>query len=305
MFKRFILPVFCIIAIISSSIYLPQVFSSDDLDCAEKEKNLEDAEKAFNKAKADFDKQNVKVFRMGISRLGGKTAQKDPLSKKIGVEIERLQYFSDVATIKHNELEAARKVLEQTCNHKHGISGETGVIYYACEPDTSKCHRSSEHWIPCRGGCGELFPPSTVSVNPPAGLGSFGFSEIKYYDHEAVCEEPVYSWWNPSAKCGKKYFTCQGGCPHRSDEGVFFNQSRFKVYDTLAVRVIKDDLYIANMYIDGSYVTAAYPGSGGEATLSKTFNSGDAGKTFTVTIYVYYADDGVSSTSHTATISVE
>ena len=40
-----------------------------------------------------------------------------------------------------------------TCSHKHSSSGETGVTYWTC--DSPSCPRSDEHWVFCKGGCGE------------------------------------------------------------------------------------------------------------------------------------------------------
>ncbi len=299
--RRFI-TVFCIIAIISSSIFLTQVFSNDT-DCEGKLKNLEDAQKAFNTAFRNYARQKARVDTMKLKYAIGKQAQKDLGAKKLDAEIDRLQYFSDVATEKLKDLEAAKKALEQICNLKHGVSGETGVIYYSCEPDTSKCPRSSEHWVPCRGGCGELFPPPKLSVHLPAGLGSFGFTDIEYYDHEVVCEEPVYSFWNPNEKCGKKYFTCRGGCSHRASEGVFYNKTVFQVYETLSVRVLKDDLYYVALYINGKHAKSTYADSNGQAVLRHTWHTGHIGVN-TVTIYGYY-ERGAKSFEQSSTVTVE
>ena len=51
------------------------------------------------------------------------------------------------------------------------------------------------------------------------------------------------------AKCGKKYFTCQV-CPHRADEGAFLNKTSFTRYEELVVKILKDDLYYATLYMD-------------------------------------------------------
>ena len=269
----------------------------------QKEKNLDDAQKAFDKAFSNYTKQKSKVDRMKPGYLIGKSAQKDPFGHKINAEIDKLQSLSDIATEKYNELEKAKKPLEQICNLKHGVSGITDVIYYACYPDTSKCHLRSKHWVPCRGGCDELFPPPTTHHSVG---GSFYYNWKEFHDHETVCKESVYNFWNPWAKCGKKFFTCQGGCPHKSDEGIFYNKTGFKVYETIAVRVKKDDLYMATMSIDGNIVSTAYQGSGGEAVLRKTFDSDDSGKNYTVKISVYYGDiNSPSYSTHTSSISVD
>lgn len=116
---------------------------------------------------------------------------------------------------------------KKTCQHKHGVSGETGVTWWQC--DSTSCTHSAEHWVECRGECGKLFPPPTRSIIPPAFPGEGPRFTTTYHDHEETCEEPVHSFWNPWAKCGKKYFTCQV-CPHRASEGVFFNRSNIDVY---------------------------------------------------------------------------
>ena len=180
------------------------------------------------------------------------------------------------------------------------------MIYYACSPDTSKCQRSSEHWIECRALCGDYFPPPTKNMTMASNTFEYFIWE-SYHDHGTICQEPIYSIWNGifgyQAKCGRKYYTCEGGCPHREDEGVFYNKTVFKVYETLAVRVIREDLYMATMDIDGETVTAY--ASGDELTLSKTFDSGDIGN-HTVTITVWYGDvNAPESTPHTSNISVE
>ena len=188
----------------------------------------------------------------------------------------------------------------KTCQHKHGVSGETGVTWWHC--DSNSCTRSSEHHVPCRGGCGKLMPPPEIVG---VSVGRVGGQVTLYHDHEAVCQEPVHNFWNPWAKCGKKYFTCQV-CPHRASEGVFHNRSDFDVYhDTynkLIVTAIKDDLYWVRMRINGKDVTSAYA-TDGAATLRKTFTYEDRGK-HTVTIQVYY-NGGNSSSEHNFSISVE
>lgn len=196
----------------------------------------------------------------------------------------------------------------KTCQHKHGVSGETGVTWWQC--DSTSCTRSSEHYVPCRGGCRKLMPPPTVTYHPPAFPGNPGWTTTEYHDHEAVCQKPIYSIWNGllgyQARCGKKYFTCQV-CPHRASEGVFYNRSDFEVYhdtyNTLVVKILKEDLYWVSMKINGQYATSAYPHTNGEAILRKTFESTDRGN-HSVTIDVFY-NSGNSSTEHSYSISVE
>lgn len=76
--------------------------------------------------------------------------------------------------------------------------------YYDCPG--YDCPASSDHYVPCRGGCGTLMPPSE-SVHVQGNL-----YRTVYHDHEVTCQESVYSFWDPWAKCGTKYFTCQNGC---------------------------------------------------------------------------------------------
>lgn len=71
-----------------------------------------------------------------------------------------------------------------------------------------------------------------------------------------------------------------------TNEGVFVNQTGFKAYETLTVKVVKDKLYMVNMYIDGEYVTYGYAEDGKTATVYKTFSSGDTGSK-KVEIYIY------------------
>ena len=202
---------------------------------------------------------------------------------------------------------------KKICPHKHGVDGETNKVWWSCF-DSSCTHDKyawslMQHWEPCRGGCGKLMP-APIGAPPlghaAQGIGRDASTAYFYYDHEAVCQEPVHSFWNPWAKCGKKYFTCQA-CPHRASEGVFSNQTGFDVYDsnnnTLIVTAIKDDLYWVRMRINGNYVTSAYPDTDGEATLRKTFGTEDRGN-HSVTITVYY-NGGNSSKDHSFSISVE
>ena len=66
---------------------------------------------------------------------------------------------------------------QRTCKEKHGVSGETNVVYWLCQTEDGLCTRSSEHWVPCRGeGCNVLFPPPTVTYYAPASLGAVGFT---------------------------------------------------------------------------------------------------------------------------------
>lgn len=195
----------------------------------------------------------------------------------------------------------------ETCSLKHGPSGETNVTYWKCD-NRQTCSRASEHWIECQALCGDFFPPPVVNDETMTRAAPLGTPTAVYNDHYKVCEEPIHSIWNGifgyQAKCGKTYYTCEGGCSHREDEGVFYNKTSFEVYETLAVRVIKDDLYMATMVIDGDTVTS-YPGSGNALTLRHTFDSGDMGQNFTVTINVWYGDTNAPNSSiHSSCVSV-
>ena len=200
---------------------------------------------------------------------------------------------------------------KKICPEKHGVDGTTNKVWWSCFDSSCTHDKYSwslwQHWEPCRGGCEELFPAPLSP--PPLGHGAQGIGRHAttiYYDHEATCQVPVHSFWNPWAKCGKEYFTCQV-CPHRASEGVFRNRSDFDVYhniyNRLIVTAIKDDLYWVRMRINGNYVTSAYANANGEVTLRKTFTSEDRGN-HTVTIHVYY-NGGNSSTEHSFSISVE
>ena len=88
----------------------------------------------------------------------------------------------------------------KACYEKHGSSGSSSS-YWSCEYNV--CPNGNNHWKECRASaCSVLFPPPE--------------HEHTYddYDHKVKCTESVYDFWNPSAKCGEEYYTCEHStCP--------------------------------------------------------------------------------------------
>ena len=186
-----------------------------------------------------------------------------------------------------------------TCTHKHGVSGETNVEYWVCQSPDRRCHRTSEHWVECRGAtCKELFPPPTVHIG-----GSYIYSHTDYHDHEKVCKVSVYSWWNSNATCDKTWFPCEGGCPHRVASGLFPTQTSIARYATHNVKLITDEPY-RNVYWyvrppGASNDMATFvkkdtgDGSTTEAFMSYTFNSTHPTGQWTVRAYISTGDNNV------------
>ena len=111
----------------------------------------------------------------------------------------------------------------RSCMHKHGVSGETNVEYWTCQPGGCLCPRRSEHWIACRGAtCNVLFPPPTFSY---IQYGTYPYSYAEYYDHEIVCKVPVHSWWNPMRRVIRHGFPAKVGV-HIEPPAVFFLRRR-------------------------------------------------------------------------------
>ena len=105
----------------------------------------------------------------------------------------------------YETLPLARISHSVTCSEKHGASGETSS-YWSCEYNV--CPRSAEHWLVCGGTCGQSFPPKRVNL----GQGNFRYEADS--PHYKKCSESVYSFLNPNATCGEKYYTCQySTCP--------------------------------------------------------------------------------------------
>lgn len=176
------------------------------------------------------------------------------------------------------------------CMHKHGPSGETNVEYWICQNDV--CHRRWEHWKPCRAeGCNVLFPPPTLSSGYAPGL--------IYHDHEKICTEPLHHWLFGSRPCGKKYFTCEGGCNHRNRDGVYWDKTEFGVYETLSVKIVHKNIIYASMYLKGPgdvnnvgrYADSNCFTEGSDTiVLREDLSSGYVAGTYTVTIFISIMD---------------
>ena len=107
---------------------------------------------------------------------------------------------------------------KRTCLEKHGASGVSNIVYWACETDSETCTRSKEHWLPCPGVCGKTFAPKKVS----RGHGYYVY--LPNFPHEVKCNEDVYDgFWKFWAKCYGTYgessvwYTCErSSCPNSS-----------------------------------------------------------------------------------------
>ena len=191
----------------------------------------------------------------------------------------------------------------RSCMHKHGVSGETNVEYWTCQPGGCLCPRRSEHWIACRGAtCNVLFPPPTFSY---IQYGTYPYSYAEYYDHEIVCKVPVHSWWNSNATCDKTWFPCEGGCPHRAASGLFPTQTSIARYATHNVKLITDEPY-RNVYWyvrppgvsnDMATFVEMDPGDGSttEAFMSYTFNSTHPTGQWTVIAYIGIGSNSINA----------
>lgn len=127
----------------------------------------------------------------------------------------------------------------RTCQHKHGVSGETGVTWWQC--NSTSCTHSAEHWVECRQLCGRFYPPPTRSIIPiPDPIGAH--VTTTYHDCETVCQVPVYKNFIVGTRpCGRKYFTCQEVCRHGREEGYFSNSTSFSAYGTYKAEVVYND----------------------------------------------------------------
>jgi len=201
---------------------------------------------------------------------------------------------------------------KEICTLKHGTAGTTNKTWWSCFSQT--CTFSGEHWVPCRAqNCNVLFPPPTTRV----GTTGYGYSTWKeYHDHETTCTESVYSPWNDffgyQATCGLKYFTCEGGCQHRTAEGVFPRETSGYVPFSHAAKVVVATPYqTVHWYFkrpgDTSSMgsvqsTESGDGSKTESSFSYSFSNSDDAGDYTVTAYVTF-NGSTSSYSYTVTVN--
>ena len=201
------------------------------------------------------------------------------------------------------------------CQKKHGVSGKTNVGYWYCQ--TSKCPRSGEHWIECRALCGTFFPPPTRTNYFSSEQG--GITTVtEWHDHEVVCAESVHSIWNGmlgyQATCGKKYFTCQGGCQHRSLSGIFPNERSGTVTFYHSARLITEQPYSqVYWYIKkpsdtssgrGTQVlSVSGDGSSKESNFGYQFTDQSESGTWTVTASASFASSALSDYSYSVTVN--
>lgn len=199
------------------------------------------------------------------------------------------------------------------CMYKHGTSGETNTEYWTCFGGT--CSRSGEHWLPCGGGCGEDFPPKVIGQRGPVrinGVLQFIYKYASDSPHLVTCNEPVHSWWNPSATCGREYYTCQGPCSHGAEEGIFPRETSGTVTFTHAARLVTAKPYLSVYWylrkpsdtsggLGTSVSSVTGDGSSKESSFSRTFTESDEDGTYNVTAYVSF-DDSVKQYSYLLTV---
>ena len=101
-----------------------------------------------------------------------------------------------------------------------------GISYFVCNGGT--CPLSSKHYVPCGGGCGDLFRPPTYLSSPPSSQGGEGFIVEIYYDDFVKCKEDVAG----PVPCNKTYYSCQtegGLCPRDAKHLKFGACGKHKV----------------------------------------------------------------------------
>lgn len=120
-----------------------------------------------------------------------------------------------------------------TCSHKHGTSGETDITYWTC--DSMYCPRIDEHWVECKGGCGENGPKVLGKLNYYKNGGINGHPPwveadiITIFSHIEQCGVPSKRkhWLSGSVTvpCFHHYHKCNSSntCPN-SDNHVNQNE---------------------------------------------------------------------------------
>ena len=92
-------------------------------------------------------------------------------------------------------------------------SGQCSESYWVCPNDVNECSKRSSHALPCRGGCGDLFPR----------YGSWGSPVPADFSHRTNCKEQAYKYWSskkpkPKMECLGYYYHCNGktsdDCPN-------------------------------------------------------------------------------------------
>ena len=185
---------------------------------------------------------------------------------------------------------------KKICPHKHGVIGETNKVWWSCFDDFCTHDKYSwslwQHWEPCRGGCEESCPAPLSP--PPLGHGAQGIGRHAttiYYDHEEICQVPVYKNFIVGRQpCGRKYFTCQI-CRHGVKEGFFDNSTSFSAYGTYRAEVVYNDpireVYWYFQKPGGSMKQVSHDTSGGKtSSWSHTFDSTSG--TYKVKSTVYF-----------------
>ena len=185
-----------------------------------------------------------------------------------------------------------------------------GCSTYKCDKSTGKYHAKvtcsestgcgKEYWA-----CGPDASPHTTTVN-----GGCGHSYLTCVSDDHAYRQNCTNTDANGISCnvGGYYECVSHTCTFNNSNppNITYNDTTFEVYETLEVTVTKKDLYMINLYIDGEYVTYAYPGSHGPAVVSYTFDSGDAGQNFSVSIHVYSGDQNAPDYStHGSAVSVE
>lgn len=185
-----------------------------------------------------------------------------------------------------------------------------GCSTWRCDRSTGKYHAKvtcsestgcgKEYWA-----CGPDASPHTTTVN-----GGCGHSYLACVSGDHAYRQNCTNTDANGISCnvGGYYECVSHTCTFNNSNplNITYNDVTFEVYETLEVTVTKKDLYMINLYINGEYVTSAYPGSNGPAVASYTFDSGDAGQNITVSIHVYSGSQNAPDYStHGSTVSVE
>ncbi len=178
---------------------------------------------------------------------------------------------------------------KEICPKKHGVDGTTNKVWWSCFD--SSCTHSAQHWVPCRGNCGDLLPPPTIS-RLPGMRGDTIWRITTYHDHEERCQVEVYKNFIVGRQpCGRKYFTCGVGCKHGVKEGFFDNSTSFSAYGTYRAEVVYNDpireVYWYFQKPGGSMKQVPHDTSGGKtSSWSHTFDSTSG--TYKVKSTVYF-----------------
>ena len=216
----------------------------------------------------------------------------------------------------HEETECER----EGCSVEFRICDSSAVwLHQICEGcSTWRCDRSTGKYharVPCSEstGCGKEYwacgpdaSPHTTTVN-----GECGHSYLACVSDDHAYRQNCTNTDANGISCNVGgYYECVSHiCTFNNSNplNIIYNDTTFEVYETLEVTVTKKGLYMINLYINGEYVTYAYPDSNGPAVVSYTFDSGDAGQNFTVSIHVYSGDQNAPdfSTHDGAVVSVE